>query len=48
MIVQQRKQSSFDEIKHSLRMIEGIIEVLILSGAYYLVWDLFYRDDGRV
>ena len=46
MTVRQRKQSSFDEIKHSLRMIEGIIEVLVLSGAYYFVWDLFYRDDG--
>ncbi|HAP19850.1 MAG TPA: exopolysaccharide biosynthesis polyprenyl glycosylphosphotransferase [Lachnospiraceae bacterium] len=46
MTVRQKKQRSFDEIKHYLRMIEGITEVLLLSHAYYFIWNKCYRDSG--
>lgn len=42
----KKKQRKFDEIKHSLRAAEGILEVLILSGIYYFIWNNFYRSGG--
>lgn len=46
MKIRQKKQNTFDEIKHSLRVIEGIIEVLILSGVYYFIWFFAYKNQG--
>ena len=34
----------FDGIKHTLRKVEGIIEVMLLTLAYYLVWQYAYRN----
>lgn len=33
----------FDGIKHTLRKLEGIIEVMLLTLAYYLIWKYAYR-----
>ncbi len=46
MIAEQRKHYMFDEVKHSLRIIEGMLEVAILSGMYYFNWNEFYRNNG--
>lgn len=40
----KNKQRMFDEMKHSLRMAEGILEVLVLSAIYYCIWNAFYRS----
>ena len=39
----KRRQRKFDEIKHTLRKIEGIFEVGILTAVYYFLW-LFAYD----
>ena len=33
----------FDDIKHTLRKLEGILEVAVLSCAYYYLWKACYR-----
>ena len=38
----KRKQRRFDEIKHTLRKIEGIIEVTALTAIYYFLWYFAY------
>ena len=38
----KRKQRRFDEIKHTLRKIEGIIEVTVLTAIYYYLWYFAY------
>ena len=38
------KRELFDDIKHTLRVAEAILEVLVLTVAYYLVWRLCYPD----
>ena len=35
----------FDDIKHLLRKVEGVAEVLILTLIYYLIWKANYRVD---
>ena len=41
------KKNKFDGMKRTIRLIEGLLEVLILSVAYYIVWRLGYeRSDG--
>ncbi len=41
------KKNKFDGMKRTIRLIEGFLEVLILSVAYYIVWRLGYeRSDG--
>ena len=44
MIESERKlrQQKFDEIKHTLRKIEGIFEVGILTATYYFLWFFAY------
>ena len=39
----KRKQRRFDEIKHTLRKIEGIIEVTALTAIYYFL--LYFAYD---
>ena len=34
----------FDGIKHTLRKVEGMIEVALLTLAYYFVWQYAYRS----
>lgn len=34
----------FDGIKHTLRKVEGVIEVALLTLAYYFVWQYAYRS----
>ena len=34
----QRKQKKFDEVKHTLRKFEGLLEIGILTVIYYLFW----------
>ena len=46
MNIQQKKQRKADAINHSLRMVEGIIELLILSGVYYFVWNFVYKKES--
>ena len=38
----KRRQRKFDEIKHTLRKIEGIIEVTALTAIYYFLWYFAY------
>ena len=38
----RRKQQRFDAIKGTLRKIEGLFEVGILSVAYFIVWKMLY------
>ena len=38
----KRRQRRFDEIKHTLRKIEGIIEVTALTAIYYFLWYFAY------
>lgn len=38
----RKKQQHFDAIKGTLRKIEGIFEVSILSIAYFIVWKMMY------
>ena len=33
----------FDGIKHTIRKAEGLIEVMLLTLAYYLIWKYAYR-----
>ena len=41
------KKNKFDGMKRTIRLIEGFLEVLILSVAYYIVWRMGYeRSDG--
>ncbi len=41
------KKTKFDGMKRTIRLIEGFLEVLILSVAYYTVWRMGYeRSDG--
>jgi len=41
------KKNKFDGMKRTIRIIEGLLEVLALSVAYYIVWRLGYeRSDG--
>ena len=42
----QRKQKRFDDIKHTLRQAESIIEVVALSLIYYFVWKTMYDESG--
>ena len=34
----QQKQKKFDEVKHTLRKFEGLLEIGILTVIYYLFW----------
>ena len=36
------KQYRFDGVKHTIRKIEGVLEVLIMSLAFYIVWRKYY------
>ena len=38
----QQKQKRFDEIKHTIRKIEGILEVALLTFVYYIIWRNLY------
>lgn len=38
----KQKQYKFDEIKHTLRKIEGLFEVAVLTGTYYFIWYFAY------
>lgn len=40
------KASMFDDLKHSLRILEGLAEVLLLTLIYYGGWRIFYADEG--
>ena len=37
----------FDGIKHTIRKAEGLIEVMLLTLAYYLIWKYAYRTTVR-
>ena len=38
------ENTKYDSIKGTLRSLEGIIEVLLLSVLYYFVWKFAYVD----
>lgn len=38
----RRKQRKFDEVKSSIRRVESLIEIIILSLTYYVVWRIKY------
>ena len=41
------KKPTFDGMKRTIRVIEGLLEVVVLSVAYYIVWRMGYdRSDG--
>ncbi len=40
-----RHRRTFDEIKHIIRKLEGILEIMVLTLIYYLVWRTYYRTD---
>ena len=40
------KNYLFDDLKHGLRILEGFMEVLLLTLVYYGAWRLFYDDPG--
>lgn len=41
------KKPIFDGMKRTIRVIEGLLEVVVLSVAYYIVWRMGYdRSDG--
>ena len=40
----QQRMLHFDEIKHSIRRVEGILEVIILMFVYYFLWKSRYRE----
>lgn len=42
----QRRQKRFDDIKHTLRQAESIVEVAVLSLIYYIVWKTMYDESG--
>lgn len=42
------RDSKLDGIKGTLRTLEGLIEVLILSAAYYYLWKFAYADQAFV
>lgn len=39
----RQKQKRFDEVKGTLRKVEGLIEVVILSVVYYVIWRKMYN-----
>lgn len=45
-IDRKRKQRKFDDMKNALRRVEALVEVLILTYAYMLVWKYSYRPFG--
>lgn len=36
----------FDDIKHTVRMLEGFVEIALMTLIYYYVWKMNYRDLG--
>lgn len=44
LMPEQRRMSHFDEVKHSIRKFESILEVIALTIAYYIVWKMEYRE----
>lgn len=42
----RKKKTGFDDIKHTIRVIESIFEIAILSFVYYFIWKTKYVDSG--
>lgn len=42
----KRRKRKFDEVKHLIRKLEGLSEVVLLALIYYLVWRTYYRTDN--
>lgn len=41
-----RRKRKFDEVKHLIRKLEGLSEVVLLALIYYFVWRTYYRMDN--
>ena len=44
--VRRVKMDVFDGIKHTLRKIEGIFEVILLTLVYYFIWQYAYGTNA--
>ena len=42
------RNTKLDGVKGTLRTFEGVIEVLILSLAYYFIWTKFYVHEAVI
>lgn len=40
------KQQKFDDMKSTIRAVEGFFECLVLTVCYFGIWKLFYREMG--
>ena len=40
----KKKMKKLDGVKGTIRAIEGILEVLLLTVAYYFVWRIGYEN----
>ncbi|MCI9132633.1 MAG: sugar transferase [Lachnospiraceae bacterium] len=41
-----KRQQRFDDIKHTVRKGEGLLEVAVLSYIYYIIWRICYGEEG--
>lgn len=44
LTLEQERRRHFDEIKHTVRKLESILEVVIFMLVYYFIWKREYRD----
>ena len=40
------RQQQFDDMKHTIRKCEGLLEVISLAFLYYVIWRICYNDAG--
>ena len=41
-----QKQQHFDDVKDTIKVFQGLLEVIALTVMYYFMWKLFYRNTG--